>query len=516
MEIRPHLLVPNQNVSIKFVAKEDQRIPAYVQYLSNALDRSYEVVINTEVAKKMLEDSWLNDKISLDDFLVGLLLHELAHVRYGSFDHATKRRNRDNVIFGYVENVLEDARIEYRLTYEFPAYRQYISWLIAVMKSKVSLYPGLAVEKGVQIHDMGKDLDVLYDLVRFGLVGKYANPKFVSFALPLVLSAIRGDRLNVNDAANAIYHYLVLDHSVLEEAGGAKIVRFIEYDAIKNEDLDKLNDCEQVLQSQILEVKEQVEQTHKAGIGLLPGASGAKLVVEEKDSGFYRQTVQMYKALILRLRSVFKRLFESAVIYRDYDGDLDITRQQTAYLNSFTNDVGLDYQRYKLVDPELDLLILRDVSGSTVSMQIPYTQAIVCILAALEGLKGVRTRLVEFNNTFVETKSYEEEVREARIFPRANGGTDLLRVLKEVCGDGWRASNRLVFVITDGMVVGPGKCKQQMDVLERQYGIKFFMLEIRQDRIKRRDDVLPIEFCRLEELPNVIAAKVIGRFRREN
>ena len=373
--IRPLLLVADKNVSVT-VDKTSEDGPAYVQQFGT---KGFKIVINEKVCKQLFKKSWLYKKIQYDEFVCGILLHEVSHIKYGTF----VRPPVQNGMFHFIDNVIEDSRIEYNLTFQHPALAKYIRWILVALKRGVDRTKAPVTKQVFQ--EINQDLETLYSIARFGVVDKKADPEFVSFCLPLILSSTRGTRLNTHVAAKAIYDYL---YAIAMQDPEVKHWMETVQDLLSGmteSEIREILDQDQIASSNSLNAAQQTVTE-----GQLAGSGGTPITVEEKENSFYRSVLERRRDLIDQLRTIFKRYFEKASWVKDYDGDLNVVRQQQAYVNSMTAEVGQDYLRMKQRDPSLDVIIYRDISSSTSNIKDSYAETAVVQLAALEGMRGIR------------------------------------------------------------------------------------------------------------------------------
>ena len=79
-----------------------------------------------------------------------------------------------------------------------------------------------------------------------------------------------------------------------------------------------------------------------------------------------------------------------------YDGDVNLKKQQEAYLASKTAEESRVYQYYLRRKVSVDIMIIRDVSGSTYRFEREYAEALIEILAAVNNFDGIRTLVIDF------------------------------------------------------------------------------------------------------------------------
>lgn len=613
-EIRPLLLVANKNVElvVDHLATPENTGnllgPACVEVMGGSGktgERRYKITLYRAYTRQIFDASWLKGRVNPDEFEAGLVIHEVGHVKYGSFIKGPEVYNRNNFKL-YLDNVLEDARIEYQMTLDHPTYVRYIRWALAGMKAHYNTNNITLLDEG-RMDKLNQLTSTFYGFVRFGVIAKGSDPKFVSFMLPLVVSNARGTRDNTIMTVNAIYDYIqdevkkpqpkpepkqdenkgadgegsqpseqkqedAEDEQDSPEQGeGEPKATDGETDASESPERESIEGPEQdeteepeltdqqvnralgsegkdeeipMSEEEILEAasQEQVANNGTHSIaeqaeslingdededdgdalsnGLLPGSGDTEIVIEERDEPFYRQVVNQEAVTISNLRQVFKKVFDSVNWKGSYDGELEVTRQQNAYINSITGDQGLDYQRLIRKDPGMDVVLLRDISGSTLSLETPFAKAIVVALASIEGMPKVHTAMIDFGSNFEHIKGLRDDLRTARIFPRSDGGgTNAYEALEEVSKLPLKAPTKLVFFITDGGVGNPAGCTALIEQMRKAKGIETFPLFIhdnKEDVSVMNDDcgLQGLQHITISQIPAVVSARIMERFKR--
>ena len=102
--------------------------------------------------------------------------------------------------------------------------------------------------------------------------------------------------------------------------------------------------CEVVRKEHIRELKAKM-QNAATQVGKLAGAG--RMVSRAGDtSQFFLDTVHKYRREISELEYIFKQSFTSMKIIDAYDGDVNLKKQQEAYLASKTAEESKVYQYY--------------------------------------------------------------------------------------------------------------------------------------------------------------------------
>ena len=440
--LHPLLLVPNEKVIFN---PNDMHLehPAAVEY--NPKDKSYKLSINQAIARQFYDASLLIGFVPFSDFLAGLSYHEVFHIKYKSFA-VPLPVNSD--FFKYVWNVLLDAQIEYNGTRDHPETAKYIRYALSTLRKNADFSCVTSLPDGDCLERMK---NTFYYLVRFGVVIEQSDQAFVNFLAPLLLSTMRNDSKNVMVAARAVYEYFYTIAASHDLTDALKKVTFF-LSATTQEDLDAAENGEALIPSSIREtltsledikIEQDQEQGRRAG-------KNTTIEIVERSSEFYRQTVAKYPSKIEQIRKSFQLKLDQLVLVPTYDGDLNLQKQQSAYLNSITGDAGQDYQQFRRAQVSLDHLILRDVSSSIGSDKLVYGELTVCLHAALQRLYGIRDAHIDFNGDAVVLLDFGKPIREARINPISEGGTDIGPAYELALKMKWGSVRKIINVLTDG------------------------------------------------------------------
>lgn len=497
--IRPLYLVAGKHVSIVKPITEEIQYQAYV----TQDDDTYEIVVNDKEIERMWRGSFLYKYITLEEYKAAVILHEVAHIRYESWKVKPSFMNE---LMKYISNVLIDNQIEYSISREFPTYGKYFRWLHAALRKD-------AISKDLNSKEQGRMvlcmLRAFFDMTRFGIVPPIPEEfhkqteDFLSFCLPIILSSTRNEIGNVITGAHAVYMYLfnfVTDDEVREAMTNIQIVNYLmsEKDAAGTLAQDALFDTG---------AREALEDLKQAKTkGRLPGSGVDEIDVMEDESGFFRSTVEKSSAIIRGIREAFtKRLLEYDTMYM-YDGDLNLQRQQEAYISSFTHEPSEDYTVLQQVDPSMDVCIIRDISGSTSSMSVPYAEATVQIIAAIHGLRGIRVSEIDFSDGAILNLNFDKMLRTTRLMPRVENSTMLSEALKLAVDLRWGSRKKVCIIITDGGYGDTHELQNPYGVLLKK-GVRFKQFDVSGSRYASQTALGEVESITNEELP-----KVLGNF----
>lgn len=220
----------------------------------------------------------------------------------------------------------------------------------------------------------------------------------------------------------------------------------------------------------------QVGQTKDAMQGMVNKVNdlmkGAKASLDKANlpkkngSTFFFQTIDKYKHQISEMEKMFKKVFTKVVPVNAFDGDINFKKQQLAYLSSKTNEDAkvYNYQKKELVD--VDIIILRDISGSTGDVEVPYAESVIMFLSAVNRIPGIRTMQIDYNESAKINKQFHESVDISCIYPVSNGGTDVASAYRVVLQQKLKGKLKLLFVISDGETFDKVTAKKLENVME--------------------------------------------------
>lgn len=437
----------------------------------------YLIALNIPNIYRLYKKSWLADYVDAEIFNIAFTLHGLAHVRYSDYEHkidAFNEGSNERAIFNLAHNLLEDSRVEYAMSMDFPECSVFFNILLSALRNVYDINQKSSVWEHEDKEKFRLRMNEINDFTRYNLIGKKADRKFVSQIIPPVLLARRGTANDCYVAAEIVVNLLRQDifgfdkkQNILKLPNGMSVGSVTE--SITDDDrifiqkqFEDTGDMEQ-LANKFFE-KDEVEAQIENQIGGLQ--AGTAVAIEKKQrSSFFLDTARKRRKEIEGLRGVFQKAFTE---YKDImvkDGDLNFQRQQQAYLDSITGEEGFNFQYKKLERGLVDVVILRDVSGSTSSAKIGYAEAIVVFLSALENLEGIRTAQIDFNGQHFTNKTFDTGIETATINPFAEGGTSISGAYKEVLGYDFKGRRNIVIVLSDGDIFEP---KSVIDELENR------------------------------------------------
>ena len=463
--INPLLLVADKKVRITEDFDSDSESATYLDIIAGKgfsaekvtrdnyrdQDITFDLYLNMKRIASFHDRLGIKGRISLDELKFSFLTKELSLIRYGAVEYMhlvpVGMPYATNQIWEYIFTLLEIRRCRYRLAFDMPAFSAFLG-----------IY-GACVRKGVSLETVREDmarfrhilsefervrdaLEDIYNLATFHRIRP--DSPVVEFAMPYLLAAERGDVADSAEAAKAIYNYLILPDEL------HKYFHFRFFDMI-------------------LETDEPIEET----------------VVEERPeiradeaAGFYRDVLIKRMEEIVRIRNVFKRIITMTEQVEVYDGDVDLRKQQQLYLDSLSGGEGRTYLQRRFRNTTMDVVLLRDVSFSTDLIRLEYAEAIVTILAALDGFAAVRTAVVDFSDFAIQRKTFDQAARDCLVAPEAFGATFMKGALDLMAEYDFRAAKRLAIVITDGEIEDMEECAEKIRELAAVERFKFVTFHI--------------------------------------
>jgi hypothetical protein len=421
-------------------------------------EEGWDICFNIEQIKQLHRNSWIRRYVSYEVLIDGFIIKEIARLRYtvkrDTFDerfqtHSIKIKNSP-LYFVIYENLFS-AMNEYNLCFEFPELARLLELLhSSVMFSQISRLEAL----GTGYEAFIPYITALEKLIRYNYVSDEVDVGFINFCLPLCLSAKRTNYANVilasslieewlHEAKNMIIHRAKTDAEQNAQKQNPAYSKDVH--SVTDRELDEID-----RNAEALSVRSKLEDVAKE-IGLQAGTGSVKQKTNE-TSLFFLDTIRKYHKEIAELEYIFKRAFTSMKIVDSFDGDINLYKQQAAYIASITQEYEKVYQYYRKKKVSVDIVILRDISGSTGKFEREYAEGLIEILAAVNNFKGIRTMEIDFGGAVKMNKSFDQSVEMASIFPVSGGGTSLLPAVRFLKTQTFKGRRRLLFVLSDGEI----------------------------------------------------------------
>lgn len=421
-------------------------------------DEGYDICFNIEKIKQLHADSWLKNHAGYEALVDGFIIKQIAALRYTvkrrTFDEQFQNHSvkiKESPLYFVIYENLFSAMAEYNLCFEFPELARVLELLTsAVMFSRISYL----VRPGAGCGIFVPYIDALEKLIRYHYVSPDVDIAFINFCLPLCLSAKRTNYASVITASSLIEQWLheaknmIVRRSALsEQRGGQKKNPAYSKDvrSVTDRELDEID-----RNAQALSVRAKLEDIAKE-VGLQAGTGRVKQKTNETTL-FFLDTVRKYHKEIAELEYIFKRAFTSMKIVDAFDGDIDLHKQQSAYIASITKEDAKVYQYYRKKKVSVDIVIIRDISGSTFKFEREYAEGLIEILAAVNSFKGIRTMEIDFGGEVKINKNFDQSVEMSSIFPVSGGGTSILPAVRLLKEQVFKGKRRFLFILSDGEI----------------------------------------------------------------
>jgi hypothetical protein len=456
---------------VPFVFLEDER-------------EGYDMCFNMERIRQLHGESWLGKHVDCEVMVEGFIIRQLARLRYtvqrDTFDETFQThiiKIKKSPLYFAIYEILFSAMNEYNLCLEFPELARRLELLnSAVSFSHVSQLKKLGIGFEVFMPYIG----ALEKLVRFNYVSPDVDIDFINFCLPLSLSARRTNYVSVIAASSLIEEWLreaTFMISMGAEASAARTGRrknqpySKDIKSVTDENLDEMD-----RNAQPLSVKSKLEDVAKE-VGLQAGTGRVRHKTND-TSLFFLDTVRKYHKEISELEYMFKRVFTTMKIVDSFDGDINLQKQQAAYLASITMEEAEVFQYYRRRKVSVDIMILRDVSGSTFLFEKEYAEGIVEILASVNAFKGIRTLEIDFAGEARINKDFSQSVEMASIVPVSGGGTSILPAVRLLRDQTFKGRRRLLFILSDGEINDRAQADRELDEFCRESGVEMIKVAL--------------------------------------
>jgi hypothetical protein len=437
-------ICPDKQVEIERVETTKAEELAFEYAMcSKEKDGKYKIILNMAKIKELWENSWLYDYVTMDVFEAAFTLHELAHVKYTIFEDDVNKSNLAKTI----KNILEDARVEYQMSYDFPESSIFFNILLSTLQSEIN-----GNKENPENGSIESIIYDLFDIARYNIINDNSNKELINKMLPFVVLMRRGSPKDCDIACEIILNLIQKNMSQANQSVPNNIEikqkAISEKDRKKKQSQHNSSEAEKQIASKFFDEKVVKEKIEKSLNGNKAG--NAVSVVNKERTSFFLKTAIEHKNEIAALRSLFNRAFVDFKNIAANDGDLNFAKQQSAYINSIIGEEGKDYQYRKKERILLDVVLLRDISGSISRVKDDYAKSIIILLSALENIDGIRTAQIDFNSNHYTNKTFDSGIEKATINPVASGGTSIRSAYQEVLKYQFKGKRNLVIVISDG------------------------------------------------------------------
>ena len=414
---------------------------------------SYTIFINDFILNKLRYKSIINQ---------ALIMHEMSHIEFLTFKQYTYADDFDR----YLDNLLEDARVEYRLSLKYPVVAKYFSLTLDLFRNDVDT-SSYNINEAAILDEVEERLEHLqelnnqiYDFVRFDKLPE--DEKLRDYMVPLLISSKRGNRDNSREISIVLYRFLMYYTKLLENKFDSKLEIKMKNN-FTNSGNDKSEEVATKIAKQTKKLKDEEESNNKKD-------KGRK--TDQTNKNFYNNTVRKNIDLIMDVEKEFKKILNKNINVYTKEGELptDINKMQQLYVNSFTSEEEKTFVSINKIETELDVIILRDISYSVNNFAKEYAEILSVFLESLSRFKHVRTASADFGYKGEIIKNFDND--NPKIKPRNSGTTNLGDCLELVSNNlKWKHKNKLLIITTDGQ---PDDEQYVYQMLERPFfkGVK--------------------------------------------
>jgi len=474
--VNPALLV-NERIKVIFDTQAPETSnPAQVQETCGI----YTITVYKNAVSKLVRET----KIPENQLILGLLYHEVAHIRFDSF----KNLKANDSLHHWIDNVIEDTRVEYNMSFDYPYVAKYIALVLIATKNHIMTD---ALEDNAEIEQLTTNF---LRMVRLNIIPDGCDEEFAEFCLPRILLARRSNRLKSSKIVEELYNYMSLsieDPSRVApeefdpykqdkqdgdsgepqdgQGGGGSGEKGEETEGKQGEgqpdDIEGQEEQQEATQTdngKQERIEKLLEQLSSEGIGGRDGGKGVDDVIDELkgSNDFVRTTVAQNSDLVKKVNKAFSEIFTKNCNIAVKDGDLNIKRMQDAYLNEMVGEEGYDYHKMHKRETAFDCVILRDVSGSVDKVKEKYATITCILVAALQELHKTNVAVIDFGGSVNLTKQFDQPLIKSAINPKAGGGTPLCEALIKLNEMSFKHKTKLVVIVTDGSPDDPEGVKQ--------------------------------------------------------
>jgi hypothetical protein len=314
--------------------------------------------------------------------------------------------------------------------------------------------------------------------------------EFITFLLPIETRIKYSTPVDLLIITNIILKYLYYKLTIQGEADTS----FVHDEGFKlkyriNQVKDKIEFNEEQLE-ELSQVMEGIHMESKTDIKT-PSITQGVVINDLKEN----------KDMIIELTSIFRLMFESFNTIDSVEGELNLIKQQQAYLDSLTFSDNYNYfdirKSYKI---EFDFVLIRDISGSIGTDATHYYNTTLSILSSLEDFENVNTASICFNDSAAIDKDFNTKLIDSKLQRQTYGGTDMFQALKLLDKLDYKHKNKLIICITDGMTMRENDCKVEIEKYKQDINTMIKVLHVGTGQIGTIVD----KVCSFEKLNNAL------------
>ena len=413
--------------------------------------------------------------------MMGVFIHELAHIRYGTFESKGQRLYRallkvwkdsghvgaSNSFYSVV-NLLDDLRIEYRLMQEFPDCVEYLATLQNVIKyipRPITVWNIL-----FEFVRTGNEIDGFEDLYEYLWTRALFARRAPSFeeVVRIANEVVAYVYMKYKHGAGISSHMNArLDRSILYslsnrgmganrgtgKAGNKSsgVIEVKPWGAIRVPGSRSKGFLSKGYTRFLKKyVKRWVEGGNRGGGGL--SYTDQMRILWNKvprHSGFAHSVIASRQDEIRDLVEIFKRISLNWKKDRSREGEILSRYVQQAYVSSF-NEEGRWLFRKEYRQAHGDVVVALDVSGSMMGREKTALSDAIVLTRVFEIL-GYRVNFCTVADHMTILKDFDDVFDYSTLIPGTGGGTNFHLFFERLKKLNWKSPRKVVCIVSDGI-----------------------------------------------------------------
>ena len=468
--------------------------------------KSYTVTLLTDNIYQTYCTSWVHNEVTLDEFTLAALVEALSLVKYGIdilLDNnsasvkytALSMLNNMYEVKNVISLILLRSTIIYQVGLEYPEFVPYLQ--LSYCSNKIAMSNGNLFPTKLDDLSLDKLIDDVLSIAIYGVIPKDANDQVVNFSLPLIYCSRRKGAVDAIISSDYIVN-MFLNNKRCGQVNSSPIDEYDIGNISRNSDSivdgDNMFDNIQISVDDIVSLRD--------GGGSRP--SDMILSLEKGvNKEFFDYVGIAYASVINNLHYIFKKAFNTIKPIAFKDGEINVSRQQEAYVNSIIGEEGNDYLISKMRKIDIDIAIVRDISGSTDLTSKSYAEMVVILLMALDRIQGVRTCVIDFEGQAYLRKRFSDSLKYGSIFPTAHGGTHLSPALEILNEQQFKGKKNLLIILSDGEINDETYSNELLEKMTKQYNLS--VLKYGFNGFQKRG----FECVTIDQIPSILSRDII-------
>lgn len=384
---------------------------------------SYTDGVTVVVSSSVFDDKTIVDTSEALDIYLGLVIHEGCHLKYTDFE--VYRKKKPNKIVSFINNILEDERIERALGYDAPGLVRFLE------KTKDYYFDHLFLADTVEdiesiesIEDVKKlgmrILNLLLRIIRYPKYLSEEDIKFFSVFLVEIKDTITPYSTDTSECLEHSEAIYTIIKDLLED-----LIEPLESDKSTEESLKEILDALEEFAGD-MSASIGAEKTSEGDSESVEVKEGVSKIVDDLISGkvekstdkhYFHKTVvdkDAYNDVLYKVRRYIPAI-RKAIMYNDKEYKIVHKGTRSGFLDTSKlvearQGVPTVYERHgEVKSDKVAICILVDLSGSMGGSKIKAAKEAAILL--LESLIGNRSiELFVFGHTADMTSPYKADI----------------------------------------------------------------------------------------------------------